>query len=522
MHAADLLTNRARLTPHREALFDQASGIRYTYAELNRRANRLANALSHQLGIQKGERISILAHNGIAYVDLLYGLGKLGAIFTPLNWRLNARELIYILQDSQPSVLFCGPEFQDILAEISHEVSIQHIIALEGAQITNAIDYENLLAGGKDIEPEPVALQGDDPYCILYTSGTSGRPKGALIPHRQVLWNAINTVISWGLSEHDVAPILTPMFHAGGLFVFLVPLHYAGGRVVIARAFDPQDSLRLIEQERCTVILGVPTLFQIWMNSPVFTSVDFSHVHFFVSGGAPCPPALAQAWSQAKGVAFRQGYGLTEVGVNCFSMTNEESGLKVGSVGKPIFHSQMRLVNPQGQDVPVGQTGELLIAGPHVCLGYWRNPQATAEALQEGWFHTGDMAYQDQDGFYYISGRIKDMIISGGENIYAAEVEMVLRDHPAVADAALIGQPDAKWGEVGLVVVACKPGQVVDPQDLLDFCRQRLASYKVPKRVEFIESLPYSPYGKVIKAELRRMFIMNTSQMANPPGRQTT
>jgi fatty-acyl-CoA synthase len=255
------------------------------------------------------------------------------------------------------------------------------------------------------------------------------------------------------------------------------------------------------------VILGVPTLFQMWLDSPAFAEADFGHVHFFISGGAPCPPSLINAWREAKGVVFRQGYGLTEVGPNCFSMTDQESAVKTGSVGKPVFHSQMRLVGENGAAVPAGQTGELLIKGPHVCAGYWQNPEATAAALQDGWFHTGDMARQDEEGYYYIAGRYKDMIISGGENIYAAEVEAVFREHEAVADAALIGQPDEKWGEVGLMIVLHKPGQTATGEELQEFCRERLARYKVPKRVEFVDELPYSPYGKVMKAELREQFL---------------
>jgi fatty-acyl-CoA synthase len=316
-------------------------------------------------------------------------------------------------------------------------------------------------------------------------------------------------VISWGLSEKDVSPILTPMFHSGGLFVFLVPLLYAGGRIVMARSFDPDASLNLIVDEKCTVILGVPTLFQMWVNSPKFAETNFDHVHFFISGGAPCPPSLIEAWSKTKGVTMRQGYGLTEVGVNCFSMTDEDALRKRGSVGKPIFHSEMRLVDTDGNDVPVGETGELIIKGPHVCTGYWNNPDATAQSLKDGWFHTGDMARMDEEGYYYIAGRFKDMIISGGENVYAAEVEAVFREHEGVADAALIGQPDEKWGEVGLMVVACKLNQTVSAEELLNFCSGRLAKYKIPKRIEFVDALPYSPYGKVMKAELRKQWIVD-------------
>ncbi|MBI5842184.1 MAG: long-chain fatty acid--CoA ligase [Chloroflexi bacterium] len=507
MHSADLPTKRANLTPDREALYDLTSGIRYTYAQLNLRANRAANFLREKYGVEKGDRVSILAHNSIAYVDLLFGLGKIGAILAPLNWRLTSRELTYIVNDCQPKVLIVGPEFVSVFDEMRDAINVEHVISLEGANVSGAESYEESLNQAEGSEPMRPVIEADDAYCILYTSGTTGRPKGAILPHRQILWNAINTVVSWGLSEKDVSPILTPMFHSGGLFVFLVPLFYAGGRIVMSRSFDPDASLKLIVDEKCTVILGVPTLFQVWMNSPQFSDIDFSHVHFFISGGAPCPPSLIEAWSKSKGVTMRQGYGLTEVGVNCFSMTDEDALRKRGSVGKPIFHSQMRLVDEDGNDVSVGKTGELIIAGPHVCAGYWNNPEATAEALRDGWFYTGDMARVDEEGYYYIAGRFKDMIISGGENVYAAEVEAVFREHAAVADAALIGQPDEKWGEVGLMIVACKPNQSVSAEELLRFCQGRLAKYKTPKRVEFVESLPYSPYGKVMKAELRKMFL---------------
>ncbi len=509
MNSADLLSKRANLTPNREALYDITSGVRYTFAQLNQRANRAANFLREKYNLQKGERVSILAHNSMAYVDLLFGLGKIGAVLAPLNWRLTSRELTYIVNDCQPKVLIVGPEFVPVYEEMRSETHVQHLISLEGANLPGADSYEGSLEQASASEPERPLVEADDACCILYTSGTTGRPKGAILPHRQVLWNAINTVISWGLSEKDVSPILTPMFHSGGLFVFLVPLFYAGGRIVMARNFDPDASLKLIVDERCTVILGVPTLFQVWMNSPRFAETDFSHVRFFISGGAPCPPSLIEAWNKSKGIAMRQGYGLTEVGVNCFSMTDEDALRKMGSVGKPIFHSQMRLVDAEGRDVPQGQTGELLIAGPHVCAGYWNRPEATAESLKDGWFHTGDMARQDEEGYFYIAGRFKDMIISGGENVYAAEVEAVFREHAAVADAALIGQPDEKWGEVGLMIVACKPGQSVGAEELLQFCQGRLAKYKIPKKVQFVEALPYSPYGKVIKADLRMMFMTN-------------
>jgi fatty-acyl-CoA synthase len=507
MHAGNLLSTRANLTPERQALFDVHTGKVFNFRQLNLRANRLANILRERYDFKKGERVSILAYNGLAYVDLLYGLGKIGGVFAPLNWRLTARELLYIIHDCQPKVLLCGPEFVPVLEEIRDRSNIPEIISLEGAEISEAAEYDELLKQASVDEPRRPDLSAEDAYCILYTSGTTGQPKGAILPHRQVLWNAINTVVSWGLSEKDISPILTPMFHSGGLFVFLVPLFYIGGQVILTRTFDPEETLKLIVERKCSVILGVPTLFQIWMNTPYFKEADFRHVHFFISGGAPCPPSLIEAWSRTKGVVMRQGYGLTEVGVNCFSMTDEDALRKAGSVGKPIFHSAMRLVDFNGNEVAAGETGELIISGPTVCSGYWNNESATEEALKDGWFHTGDMARKDEEGYYYIAGRYKDMIISGGENIYAAEVEAVFREHPAVEDAALIGQPDEKWGEVGLMIVMLKPDKQLSGDELVEFCRGRLARYKIPKKIEFSQSLPYSPYGKVIKSELRKIYL---------------
>lgn len=508
MHVADLMSKRAELTPDRIALVELETGHRFTYAELNARANRLANFLHEKLGVQAGDRVSILAKNSIVYIDLFYGLPKIGAIFAPFNWRLTAHELTYMVNDLEPKVLLCEPDFTGILEEMRPNVKIEHYVSLRGAQIADASNYENEVENALDIEPTRPAMDLETPYCILYTSGTTGHPKGAIIPHRQILFNAINTVISWGLTEKDISPVYTPLFHAGGLFAFLTPILYVGGRIILARDFDPAASLRWIMEEGCTVILGVPTLFQMWMDSDYFNEADFSRVHFFISGGAPCPPHLMKAWREKKGIIFRQGYGLTEVGANCFSMTDEDSVPKTGSVGKPIFHSKMRIVDPEsGADAPVGEAGELLIHGPHVCAGYWRNPEATASAITDGWFHTGDMAHMDQDSFFYIDGRYKDMIKSGGENIYAAEVETLFREHPAVKDAALIGKPDKTWGEIGLMIVVLEDGQSVSDDELKEFCRDRLAKFKVPKEIIFADGLPYSPYGKVEKAKLREMFI---------------
>lgn len=499
MHVAYMLKNRARLTPDREALLELETGERYSYSQLNERANRCANWL-RAYGVGYGDRISILAHNSVVYLDLFFACAKLGAVFTPLNWRLAVPELGYILQDCSPRFLLIGPAFEEAARALQNDLSVEHFVPLA--------QYATAVATQPSDEPVcPTELHSESTHCILYTSGTTGRPKGAMIPHRQVLWNCINTAVSWGLTEHDVSPVFTPLFHAGGLFAFLTPLLYIGGRLILAKGFDAEDSLRVILDEKCTVILGVPTLFQMWQQSPLYDTAVFDHVHFFISGGAPCPPQLIKAWHKEKGVVFRQGYGLTEVGPNCFSMTDRESVPKAGTVGKPIFHSEMKLIDAQGRDVGVNETGELCIKGPHVTTGYWKNRQATEAALIDGWFHTGDMAQRDEDGFYTIVGRFKDMIISGGENVYAAEVEAVLREHEAVVDAALIGKPDGKWGEVGLMIVQMQPGKTAVAAELQQFCRDRLASYKVPKEIVFIDELPTSPYGKVEKIKLREKYL---------------
>jgi fatty-acyl-CoA synthase len=508
MDAGHLMWKRADLTPERIALVELETGASYTYTALNERTNRLANFMRDKLGVQKGDRVSILAKNSIVYLDLFYGLPKIGAIFAPFNWRLTAAELIYMVKDLEPKVLICEPEFQPILKEILEEVHIQHVVSLRGLEMDGAWVYEEEVEAASSAEPWQPKMDGETPYAILYTSGTTGYPKGAIIPHRQVLYNCLNTTASWGLTEYDVSPVYTPLFHAGGLFAFLTPILYLGGRIILAREFDPEDSMRWILEEGCTVILGVPTLFQMWMDSPYFESADFSKVHFFISGGAVCPPKLMNGWRERKGIIFRQGFGLTEVGANCFSMTDEESVQKTGSVGKPIFHSKMRIVDPEtGLDVPVGESGELLISGPHVCSGYWRNPEATKETIVDGWFHTGDMVHMDRDGFYYIDGRYKDMIKSGGENIYAAEVEEVYRTHPVVKDAALIGMPDKKWGEVGLIVVVFERDQMVSEEELKEFCEGKLARFKIPKKAIFADELPYSAYGKVEKEKLKAKYL---------------
>ncbi len=497
MHAGDLLSARAELTPDREALLERATGRRFSYGELNQRANRIAHVLRDRCGIGAGDRVAMLAHNCVEYVELLYAAGKIGAVLVPLNWRLTPVELAHIVGDCEPAVIVAGPELAEVAATLRAQCGVAHLITIGGGDLDDSLDWDRATAAASAGEPERPPLDGDTPHCIMYTSGTTGRPKGAIIPHRQVLWNCINTAVGFGLSEADVTPVFTPLFHAGGLFAFLTPVLYLGGRVILGRTFSGGPDLLTIERERCTVVLGVPTIFRMWRDSPEYQTADFGHVRYFISGGAPCPAPLMQGWRDEKRVVFRQGYGLTEVGPNCFAMTNRDSVARAGSVGKPMFHTRAALLGG-------GDVGELLLAGPHVCSGYWRNPRATAAAIRDGWFHTGDIARRDADGFYYIAGREKEMIISGGENVYAAEVEAVFNDHPDVAESALIGEPDERWGEVGVMVVIAR--REVSEETLLAFCGQRLARYKIPKRVVFAGDFPRTALGKPVKPELQKLY----------------
>ncbi len=317
-----------------------------------------------------------------------------------------------------------------------------------------------------------------------------------------VAWNGVNTVASWQLRADDVSPIFTPLYHAGGLGAFLVPIFTAGGTIVLHARFDAAEVLRAIEQERCTVVLGVPTIWKLLAEAPEFHQVDLGHVRWFISGGAPLPKHLVDLYRE-RGVVLRQGYGLTEVGVNCFAMTDRDAWEKAGSIGRPLMFTEARVVDADNRPLPADQVGELVFRGPHVSAGYWGNPEATTASRDgDGWYHTGDMARVDSDGFFTIAGRGKDMFISGGVNVYPAEVENELLQHPSLADAAVIGVPDPTWGEVGVAFVVPAAGAAAEPETLRDFLAGRLAKYKIPRHFNTVDALPRTPYGKVVKAEL--------------------
>ncbi|MEW6730375.1 MAG: long-chain fatty acid--CoA ligase [Acidobacteriota bacterium] len=501
MYIRDWMARRAILSPDKLAIIDSLTGTGITYRQLNDRATRLANFLRDQLGVQSGDRIGVLAMNRTEVLELFFAAAKLTAILVPLNYRLSQPELQYILKDCSPRALFYQRDFQSMVNRLRIQLPINYYIALDDPT-EGEPSYEQALITSKAETIEIANFDAEMPLLIIYTSGTTGYPKGALLSHRMLTWNSINTNIGWDIVSTDITPVHAPLFHTGGLNVLTLPLLHIGGTVVTMRSFDPTQVLEVIEKYHCTVFFGVPTMFQMMLESTRFASTDLSSLRFFISGGAPCPIPLIEAYNR-RGVILTQGYGLTEVGPNCFKLGNEDALRKAGSIGFPSLHSEVRIVDENGEDVRPGEIGQLILKGLHVCSGYWQNSEATAAAMSNGWFYTGDLARQDQDGYYYIAGRAKDMIISGGENIYPAEVEAVLHTHPAIASAALIGLPDPKWGETPAAVVILHTHHLATADEILAFCSGKLARYKIPKRVFFINEFPLSASGKVLKRILK-------------------
>jgi fatty-acyl-CoA synthase len=473
--AGDILAHRARLSPDREALVDVATGRRFTYAELDRRAGDMAR----RWALAKGDRIGILSENRVEYIDAFFAAGRGGVVLVPLSTRLTVAELAVIVKDCGMRALLHSARYAGIAVQL---------------RVDRRIDLDSL--------PLPVhaplsadSPQPEDLYCLLYTSGTTGQPKGVMIPHRMVHFNAYNTAVSWQLREEDIAPIFTPLYHAGGLAVLLTPLFLLGGKILLHEHFDAAEVWRTIETERATIVFGVPTIFRLLLESPLFAAADLSAIRWCICGGAPLPQYIIDAFHQ-RGVVFKQGYGLTEAGVNCFAMSAEEAQRKAGSIGKPMLFTEAR----------VAEDGELLLRGPHVMQGYWNQPEATRAALDgDSWLHTGDVARIDEEGLFSIAGRLKDMIISGGVNVYPAEIEAQLLQHAQVRDAAVVGVPDEKWGEAGVAFVVARAPLAAD--ELAEFLRARIAKFKIPREFVILEELPRTPYGKVLKSELRQAWL---------------
>jgi fatty-acyl-CoA synthase len=502
-HLADWTSYWARRTPEAAALYEPLTDRRWSYRHLDRRANRLAHVLASAAGVKKGDRVALLAHNRGEHFETLFACAKLGALFAPLNWRLAAAELEVILVDAEPQVLLYDRSCAELVAAL--EAPVPHRVAFDEPS-AGGRPYEQLLAAASDAAPAPVGVNLEDPVILMYSSGTTGRPKGVLMAHRQLAFNSLSTHLALELRRDDSTLDFMPMFHTGGLNCLATPLLHHGGRVVIMPGFDAERSLRIAADERITIHMAVPTMFQLWADAESFRRVDLSAARTLLCGGAPCPLGLIDTYRE-RGLLFRQGYGLTEVGPNCFSLVPEDAFRKARSVGWPNFYVEAKIVDDADAPVPPGEVGELVLSGPMVTLGYFRNADATAQAFRGGcWFHTGDLARCDDEGYHYIVDRKKDMFISGGENVYPAEVELALSMLDGVAEACVIAVPDNRWGEVGRAVVVLTPGKKLDAGAVLQQLGGRLARYKIPKTVVFTDALPRNSTGKLLRPRVRERF----------------
>lgn len=491
--ASAWLATRAQLSPDREAIVDGTT--RLTYAQLWSRVTRAAGLL-RELGVARGDRVAVLALNCVEGVELLYATAEVGAMLVPLNWRLAVPELEYQLEDAGAVALFVGPEHAGLAAGLRADLPLRA-----------RLDLGDEYAAARDRAAPHESADGraafGDPHLILYTSGTTGHPKGAVLTHANVFWNAVNVTIGFGLTERDTTVTVLPMFHSGGVGLFTIPTLTVGGRVVLLPKFDTAALLEAVERERAQLVFGVPAIWLELARDLAFTPERYPTLRCLSSGGAPLPVPLIETLA-ARGFTVLQGYGLTETAPGGTLISPEDWRRKAGTVGKPFPLVELRVAGEDERPLPSGQIGEVHFRGPNVFAGYWRRPDATAEAFSaDGWFKSGDLGSLDDEGFLTLVDRKKDMVISGGENVYSAEVENALFAHPAVAEAAIIGVPDPRWGEAVCAVVALRPGQHASSDELIAHCRERLARYKSPKYVVFVDSLPRNAAGKVLKTRLR-------------------
>ncbi len=497
----DILGERARISPEVTALVEVSTRRRFTYQHLDGRAAACAEVLKTDLGLNLGDRFAVLSGNRVEFIDCFFAAAKSGAILVPLNTRLAALEMQGILEDSGAKVLIFDREHQKEALALGEAMEDLTLVALD-EPVPGVLKNYSEMCSGASAGFQRVSVAPEFPHCLLYTSGTTGKPKGVIVPHRMLAWNGFSTAAAWQLSSDDVSPIFTPLYHAGGLGAFLLPIFTVGGRIILHAAFDATEVWKTIREEACTVVLGVPTIWTLLAEAPEFEEIDLGAVRWFISGGAPLPRHLIETYRE-RGVILRQGYGMTEVGVNCFTMTDDEAWSKAGSIGRPILYLEARVVDPENEECAPDEVGELCFRGPAVSLGYWNQPETTAASLDEdGWFHTGDMVSVDASGFFFVAGRSKDLFISGGVNVYPAEIENQLLQHPALADAAVIGVPDPTWGELGVAFVVPLEGQEITGEELTSFLQNRLAKFKIPKKWVTVDALPRTAYGKVVKAEL--------------------
>ncbi len=499
---------RRRISPDRDAVWFE--GTTTSHREFADRVRRAAAALAGQ-GVARGDRVAWVSGNHPSALETLYACGQLGAIWVPVNGRLTAPEAEYVLGHSGAEVVVHGRDHGEIADALRSRLpAVRAWIAAEQPRSGGAdsVPYEELLAAA-DPQPrdEPVGL--DDPCLIMYTSGTTGRPKGAVLTHGNMTWACMSQVLGFDFTPSERTLAMAPLFHIGGLNGTVNPTLLRGGCAVVLRAFDPAVALEVVEAQRVNSFFAVPTMLDAMSRDPGFRTRDLSSLRTIGAAGAPLPLHTLRTWLD-RGVTVQQAYGMTESAPAGTALDSADAERKIGSAGKPQFFTDVRVVRPDGSEVEPGEIGEVVLQGPNVMAGYWDDPARTAEVLVDGWYHSGDAATVDDEGYLYIRDRYKDMIISGGENVYPAEIESALRELPEVLEAAVIGVPDETWGEVGLAVVVPASGVTEDGEALRAALRQRLAGYKVPKRVRYVTELPKTATGKIRKPDLRARFSEET------------
>ncbi len=492
-------SKRERISGQRTAIINRHR--RFTYTEFNRRCNRLANALSTG-GVRAGDRVASLLMNGHEQLELNFAAAKLGAIFLPINYRLTAPEIEYILTDSGARTLFFHDEFRAQVDGVRERVRLERIVYCgRGRSGDDEAQYEAMLASALDSEIN-AAVGMDDVAMLMYTSGTTGRPKGAMLTHAAHTWNAVQTSQRLPLDSDTVVLGVAPMFHVGGISVVVLPTLFQGGTVVTLPEFNALKALEAVEEHGITGMFCVPSMWQMIITELDRRDFQLDTIRFLMTGAAATPLGILQYFKK-RGLSIYEGFGMTEMAPLVTILDAWDSERKNGSVGYPGFFVDVRIVDDEDHPLPANAIGEIICRGPNMLKGYWNKPQATEEALRGGWYHTGDLGYLDSEGYLYVVDRKKDMIISGGENVYPVEVEQAIYQHPAVAEVAVIGVPHEKWQEVPLACIVLKEGQSLSEAELVAFCNERLARFKVPKTVVFKTALPKSGAGKVLKTELR-------------------
>ena len=500
MNIGEWSSKRALLYPKR--LFLKQEGFCCTNHQFDQRVNRAARAFLH-LHIGKGDRVAVLMVNGSAFLEVFFACAKIGAVLVPLNHQLTAPELRDVIVDCDPKILIYSIGFGAVIKQLKSTdtpVTWYRMHAEGTLAVAEAFDEPSPESAGEPLLSWEVTLT--DPLLIMFTSGTTGNLKGAVLTHQNFLFGAVHGLLSYGINSGTISLVVAPLFHIGALAASATPVIYAGGTLIIRTFDNPSEVLHLIEKEKINYIFAVPVMFKMLTKAPVWARADFSHVHFFMAGGAPMPVELIRQYQQEKAVNFAQGYGMTET-MRITALELSDAERKVGSIGREVFHTQVRIVGDDGRDVSPGAAGEIIVKGPTVFAGYWNNPAATARTLRDGWFYTGDLGRRDEEGFLFIVGRTTDLIICSGENIYAAEVEHAIEALPQVAEAAVVGMPDERRGEIAAALVVLKDRATLSAEELIAALKGRLAAYKIPKKVIFAGALPRTGSGKIHKQEIK-------------------